>query len=294
MPECSAIYFAIARDYVLYVGQATNLRNRWQGNHHRLPQLEAINRRYEVKLFWLSCNQNQLNDLERQYIDYYCPALNQTKIPKRKLIPSFQMFKVSLTKLNERVIGFGICPSNEQQLKKVVLGYLSASTETRAVTGVVRKSLQAINRKPNSLIRWVEVVRGPSEAFWRTRCNGIEVLLIPLFGERLMHNPSMYEVVTENRFGTQTSIPMPEYDAMRQAVKAMSFKERLELARNSQIGWSRFPLECGASFQTVSGVEILCLTSKQLEALFAQRPYFQNLYPGIQAITNDPIPSLLF
>lgn len=39
LPECCAIYFAIAREQVLYVGQATNLRNRWQ-NHHRLPQLE--------------------------------------------------------------------------------------------------------------------------------------------------------------------------------------------------------------------------------------------------------------
>ncbi|WP_206756633.1 MULTISPECIES: GIY-YIG nuclease family protein [Oscillatoriales] len=70
LPECSAIYFAIARDQVLYVGLATNLRNRWQ-NHHRLLQLEAVNRRCEVRLFWLSCAQNQLNELERQYIEYY-------------------------------------------------------------------------------------------------------------------------------------------------------------------------------------------------------------------------------
>jgi predicted GIY-YIG superfamily endonuclease len=67
LPECSAIYFVIARDQVLYVGLATNLRIRWQ-THHRLPQLEAVNQRSEVRLFWLSCAQRQLNDLERQSI----------------------------------------------------------------------------------------------------------------------------------------------------------------------------------------------------------------------------------
>ena len=58
LPECSAIYFVIARDQVLYVGLAINLRNRWQ-NHHRFPQLAVLNKRCEVRLFWLSYPQNQ-------------------------------------------------------------------------------------------------------------------------------------------------------------------------------------------------------------------------------------------
>jgi hypothetical protein len=294
LPECSAIYFAIAREQVLYVGLATNLRNRWQ-NHHRLPQLEAVNKRCEVNLFWLGCVQNQLNDLEHQYIEYYCPTLNQTKVPDRPIIPSFQMLTLSLKKLNKRVIGFGVCPADNQRLKTLILGYLAADyREIRLATTTVRKSLQAITTKPNSLFRWREVVRSRDGAHWSTRCNGIEIRLIPWFEERLMHNPSMYSVMEEKRFGAWTSIPMPEYEAMRQEVRAMSFTERLELARSSEIGQKLFPLECGAQFHTVSGVEILCVTDNQLQTLLSKHSHLQDQYPTICAIDTDPVPMLGF
>lgn len=293
LPECSAIYFAIARDQVLYVGLATNLRTRWQ-NHHRLPQLEAVNKRCEVRLFWLGCPQTQLNDLERQYIEYYCPTLNQTKVPGRQIVPSFQMLTLSLQKLNERVLGFGLCPASNQQLKTLVLAYLGEYRETRLATTTVRKTLQAITRKPSSLFRWTEVIRRTDGAHWRTRCNGIEVRLVPWLEERIMHNPSMYEVMAEKRFGAWTELPMSTYDAMRQDVKAMPFTQRLELARSSEIGQRLFPLECGAQFRMVSGVKILCLTESQLQALFLQYPHLQKQYPGIQAIDSDPVPMLGF
>ena len=244
LPECSAIYFVIARDQVLYVGLATNLRNRWQ-THHRLPQLEAVNQRSEVRLFWLSCAQNQLPDLERQYIEYYCPTLNQTKVPERQIVPSFQMLTLSLKKLNERVLVFGVCAADNQRLKTLILGYLADWRETRLATTTLRKSLQAITRKPNSLFRWTEVVRRRDGAHWWTRCNGIEIRLIPWFEKRVMHNPSLYEVMAEKRFGARTSIPLPEYEAMRQEVRAMSFTDRLgricKLKKDSR-GYLQTPL----------------------------------------------------
>lgn len=293
MPECSAVYFAIARDQVLYIGLATNLRNRWR-NHHRLPQLEAVNKRCEVRLFWLSCAQNQLNDLEHQYREYYCPTLNQTKVPEQQIVPSFQILTLSLKKLNERVIGFGVCPADNQQLKTLILGYLGDYREIRLATTTLRRSLEAITRKPNSLFRWTEVVRRRDGAHWWTRCNGIEIQIIPWFEERLMHNPSMYEVMAEKRFGAWTLIPMPEYEAMRQEVRAMSFTERLELARSSEIGQKLFPLECEAQFRIVSGVKILCLTDNQLKALLLKHSYLQKQYPKIYAIDSDPVPMLGF
>jgi hypothetical protein len=293
LPESCAIYFAIACDQVLYVGLATNLRSRWQ-NHHRLPQIEAINKRCEVRLFWLGCAQNELNDLERQYIEYYCPTLNQTKVPERQVVPSFQMLTLSLNKLNERVLGFGVYSANDKQLKTVILGYLADYREIRLATTTLRKTLQAITRKPNSLFRWTEVVRRRDGAHCWTRCNGIEIRLIPWFEERIMHNPSMYEVMGEKRFGAWTSIPMPEYEAMRQEVRVMTFRERLELARDSEIGQKLFPLECGAQFRTVSGVEILCLTDHQLQALLSKHPHLQEQYPTICAMSGDPLPILGF
>ena len=112
LPECSAIYFVIARSQVLYVGLASNLKQRWQ-NHHRYKQLEAVNKKADVTLYWLACPQPQLQTLERQYIDHYGPTLNQTKLPNRPLIPSSQMLSRTLEKLNSRVLGFGFCPTHE-------------------------------------------------------------------------------------------------------------------------------------------------------------------------------------
>lgn len=74
----------------------------------------------------------------------------------------------------------------------------------------------------------------------------------------------------------------------------MPFKDRLELARNSEIGQKLFPLECGAQFRTVSGIDILCLTEPQLKTWLAERPSFQDHYPSIHAIGDDPVPMLGF
>jgi hypothetical protein len=74
----------------------------------------------------------------------------------------------------------------------------------------------------------------------------------------------------------------------------MSFTQRLELARSLEIGRKSFALECGAQFRIVSGVEILCLTDRQLETLFSKHSYLQEQYPGIRAINDDPVPKLLF
>lgn len=67
LPECSGIYFAIASARVLYVGQAKNLRNRWQ-NHHRSHQLEGVNKKSEVQLFWLECHEDRLRVSLREYL----------------------------------------------------------------------------------------------------------------------------------------------------------------------------------------------------------------------------------
>ncbi|HIK33162.1 MAG TPA: hypothetical protein IGS17_06070 [Oscillatoriales cyanobacterium M59_W2019_021] len=87
---------------------------------------------------------------------------------------------------------------------------------------------------------------------------------------------------------------MSEYDAMRQEARAMSCRERLELDRSLEMGWKLFPWECRAQFRIVSGVEILCLTSSQMESLFAKHSYLQEHYPQIEAIEDDPIPQLLW
>lgn len=298
LPECSGIYFAIARDRVLYVGQAKNLRNRWQ-NHHRSHQLEGVNKKCEVKLFWLECHEHQLNALESEYIEYYCPTLNQTKVPNRPIIPSFQMLTLSLQKLQEKVIVMGICPGDSKIRIKMIVIYLSNYSEMTRRTNNIRTILKKINQHPKSLFRWSEVDRRQDLNKWRTKCNGMEIWLISsasvYSAERIMHNPSMHEVMLEKQFGKIGGIPVnEEYYALKDKVKEIPFAERLELARSTERGWELFPLECGAEFRLVSGVKVLCLTDSQLEMLFSKHPYLQERYPGMSAINDDPLANLMF
>ena len=293
LPECSAIYFAVSRLQVLYVGLATNLKQRWH-SHHRYPQLELVDEKAGVTLFWLACPSSQLQVLERQYIDYYGPTLNQTKLPNRPLIPSSRMLTRTLEKLSSRLLCFGFCPAHTQGLPIVLLAYLASCQEVRGATPSVRRTLQAISNRPDSLFRWTEATRRKTGAHWQAKVNGIEIRLFPWSEERIMHNPSMYEVMIELLFAGQRSIPMAKYNDMRQQVKAMSFTERLELARRSQVGRRLFPLECGAHSKTIHQVDILCLTEQQLQALFAKHSSLRSHYPMLQAIDEDPIPVLSF
>lgn len=80
-PECSTVYFVVAQGQVLYVGLATNLRNRWR-NHHRLPQLKAVDEKSEVKIL----RSKGLEATEKMRlpglfsINFYCMNCNYSKL----------------------------------------------------------------------------------------------------------------------------------------------------------------------------------------------------------------------
>lgn len=109
-----------------------------------------------------------------------------------------------------------------------------------------------------------------------------------------MHNPSMYELLYEKRFGAATSISMLEFKAMREAVKAMPLRERLALANSLQLGSQLFPLACGAQFYPIAGIEILCLRHRSLQTLLTESPNLRAQYPAIEAVDSDPVPLLSF
>lgn len=181
LPSLPAIYFAVARNQVLYVGKTKELRSRWQG-HHRFPELSGINKRHVVRLFWLECHEFQLTELEKQYIEYYCPDLNQTRVPEQEIVPNFQMLKLSLSKISKRLMAIGLCEANNQKMQMLLLGYLAGYTETRGVTNIIRKSLKSVANKPNTVFKWSEIIRRQDGAHWLTKCNGIEIRLIPFYG----------------------------------------------------------------------------------------------------------------
>jgi len=83
LPDTAAIYFVLAGDTVLYVGQSTNLRQRWAA-HHRLNQL---NERGGCRIAWMQVDDSGLlGELERACIAHFNPALNDSSVMDRMLV----------------------------------------------------------------------------------------------------------------------------------------------------------------------------------------------------------------
>jgi len=76
LPDTAAIYFVLAGDTVLYVGQSVNVRQRWAA-HHRLAQL---NRRGGCRIAWITVDDaGLLDELERACVAHFEPILNDTR-----------------------------------------------------------------------------------------------------------------------------------------------------------------------------------------------------------------------
>lgn len=78
LPTLPALYFVIdARLHIVYIGQTTNLRERWKA-HHRAPQMDAGG----YRIHWLVVHDaRRRTDGERQSIAYFRPPWNRSEIP---------------------------------------------------------------------------------------------------------------------------------------------------------------------------------------------------------------------
>lgn len=73
LPHCSAIYFVLLDDDVLYVGQAKDLCQRWKA-HHLLRHLSEMDK--PTRIAWSECDTARLTKLEIELINQYAPRLN--------------------------------------------------------------------------------------------------------------------------------------------------------------------------------------------------------------------------
>jgi hypothetical protein len=75
LPSVAGVYWVLAGESVLYVGQSANLRQRWV-SHHRMIDM----RRLEAdRIRWLLVSAESLVDAERRVIDELQPVLNGRK-----------------------------------------------------------------------------------------------------------------------------------------------------------------------------------------------------------------------
>jgi ParG/GIY-YIG catalytic domain len=96
LPKCSAIYFVMRGEHVLYIGKTINLAQRWVA-HHRWGQVAKLD---AIKIAWLECNdKNLLTHVETALIQQFNPELNKLT-PKSS---SQQHILIDWTKLRERM-----------------------------------------------------------------------------------------------------------------------------------------------------------------------------------------------
>ncbi|HAG85809.1 MAG TPA: excinuclease ABC C subunit domain-containing protein, partial [Cyanobacteria bacterium UBA12227] len=73
LPYCPAVYFVVANNNVLYIGQTANLHDRWLA-HHRWGQLKELNEL--VRIAWLECGEHHLlTEIEAALISHFEPPL---------------------------------------------------------------------------------------------------------------------------------------------------------------------------------------------------------------------------
>ncbi|NJL11288.1 MAG: helix-turn-helix domain-containing protein [Calothrix sp. SM1_7_51] len=84
LPNTPGVYFVLNQNgEILYIGQSINLRQRLRVGHHRYSEFLGIG---AVCVAWLSCNIDELEDIEVQLIHLLKPILNnepQSEYPGR-------------------------------------------------------------------------------------------------------------------------------------------------------------------------------------------------------------------
>jgi|GEM_PF-5266890 len=88
LPKCPSVYFVldgenITNSRVLYVGQAVNLKTRWQ-KHNRLKQLKSISG--NLTIAWLECTKGEAvrSMIETAFINLVEPELNESQVDRTK------------------------------------------------------------------------------------------------------------------------------------------------------------------------------------------------------------------
>lgn len=93
LPETPSIYFAIdSQGVVQYIGRSVNPRHRWL-NHHRYDQLSEMS---GVKIAYVGCPMELLDDIEQALIDWFGPLLNGCRFKPASRPISFEELSVSL------------------------------------------------------------------------------------------------------------------------------------------------------------------------------------------------------
>lgn len=241
LPHCSGVYFAVDSNNIFhYIGRAEDLQKRWT-NHHRKFQLQQIDRKYPIKIFWLMWNTEDLATAEKYFIDLYKPLLNTTKVETPQIIPSEVILKQLLRKIARKIVAIGINKGGITSLTTVYVKY-DARDYTSKGTAAIIKKFQAENKQASLKIkrsRYVKEIRGifypigsrehrkqakENRAYnnhWEIACNGVIIDITPEIG------------INEHDFFNQKSVEWRLADIKTRAIIEPDFTEMVN--KNSSI-----------------------------------------------------------
>ncbi len=109
LPEYSGIYYVLDEsNNVWYIGQAKNIRKRWQGkSHHRIYQLEAQKKKH-FTIYYEQVSESQLGSIEKQRIEKYNPHLNSSPVKPKQVRPTETLLRETITAIADFAFLLGV------------------------------------------------------------------------------------------------------------------------------------------------------------------------------------------
>lgn len=143
LPEQSGTYYVIDQhNVIVYIGQAKNLRSRWQGkSHHRFNQLKVSKNRS----FWLYYElipDSQLDETEKILINKFNPELNNSYVFQGKTNFTEGLLKETLRKIDGYILILGFNP--QTNIIHLVLDY-----------GQFKKDFKVNKNTQSTFLNWI-------------------------------------------------------------------------------------------------------------------------------------------
>lgn len=109
LPEHSGIYYVVdTEELVWYIGQAQNIKKRWQGkSHHRLYQLVSQKKK-DFRIYYELIDTKNLDIKEKEAITKYSPNLNNSSVKTKKTRPSESLLRETIISLENYISVIGI------------------------------------------------------------------------------------------------------------------------------------------------------------------------------------------
>jgi hypothetical protein len=126
LPEYSGIYYVVDEsNNVWYIGQAKNIRKRWQGkSHHRIYQLE-VQKKKHFTIYYEQVSEFQLGSIEKQRIDKYHPHLNFSPVKTKKVRPVETLLRETITAITDFAFLLGVEPPRKEVESQISIDWLA-------------------------------------------------------------------------------------------------------------------------------------------------------------------------